>query len=269
MIMRNVASEYVRTIQIFLSALGSKLSYPEIEVQGRDYSTRTSQFRGIDFIDTRFPTMPEIGHVMRVNGKYLVHSRLIANKGFCKGSWGFNTLRTTDVDKAVKQVLMYIKPYSVQEVIDRNSDGFNGFLHDWQSTPDREFRSITAGVTRDMLVEEVKALTSAGVQFHTSGFQRVAAEGVAMFEEAARRRSTKYEITYVNFATNGTIYTKTERRHDNEGTAMEATYQSFDELPEHVRVAISLLNMVENDKGIGEIGFKIDDHQFFVLREVE
>lgn len=269
MIMQNQISEYVEPLQELLRLLGNKIPDQNISVLGTNNYSDSFAFRRINFFDTRFPNMPVFGYVRWEGGSYFVQSRLIENKRYRDYSSSYRMFETKDVKKAVKLVLQYIKPYSLQELMNKNSDNFRSFQHNWAYDFEDRFRSAVSGITRDVLIKEIKTLLASGVTFNTLEFQRVAEEGVAVFDEQQRRKCIKHEVTYVNFAKDGLIYTRAGRHDIHKDNWENKTYNSFEELPEHVQAAISLLKMVENGKGIDEVGFKQDDHQFFVLREVE
>ena len=269
MIMQNQISEYVGQLQELLNLLGNKIPDQNISVQGTNSYMHDPVLRRINFFDTRFPNMLVLGYVRWDSGKYIVQSRLIENKRYRDYNSSYRMFVTKDVKKAVKLVLQYIKPYDLQELVDKNSSEFRSFQHNWAYAFETKFRNAVSGITRDVLIKEIKALLAGGVKFHTLEFQHAAKEGVAMFDEHERRKYIKHEVTYVNFAKDELIYTRTGRQDIHRDNWENKTYNSFEELPEYVQAAISLLKMVENGKGIDEIGFKQDDHQFFVLREVE
>jgi hypothetical protein len=86
------------------------------------------QGRCARFKDIRFPHMDFIGSIYLDESNLVIHSRLINNERFAPHSRGRNTLRSKKEDKALKNMLQYLKPYTMFDSWKSRIHKFTGLL---------------------------------------------------------------------------------------------------------------------------------------------
>lgn len=214
------------------------------------------------FFDRRFPLAEEVGYVLWDYGRsvnsheYMINSRLIENAKY--GAWNqrdFNSVRTKDLNKALKKAMEFIIPYQWQELANKSKDVVERAHRSWaeeNSSMSRNFNFAHVDV-----VSELKNLMSQGVVFKTEAFKQ-AIGAIPLWEEYRARISKPVRMECVMYAL-GKVNVS------NNDSARE--YPNDEALPEDIRQKIGLLKLLEDKKLMPEIGYKFDANTFWIYTE--
>jgi len=241
----------------------AKLGYC-LTVSAVPHSYKPEEFWQLRFHDTRFigdESVDMVGVVewtygSRNDKEYKITSRKIQNDRF--GHWGneHSSRRTKDLKKAVKIAMEVLQPFEWHELSAKGRRDAERAHERWAQEDSKAvypFRINPADI-----YEEIKYLTSIGVQFKTEAFKSAAA-GIEAYEEMQRKAEIKPKFDTVMFRDNKTILIPN-------GRALEAQeLDAVEALPERTRNHIALLKLVEKDKLLPEIGYRAGENTYFVL----
>jgi hypothetical protein len=239
------------------------------------------------FKDERFPQMDykyRRTHLGSVRVKYgdddtipifVVQSRLIANQRYKNGSTDFYTKESKSIDKALKTMLDFVRPYSLSEVRRESVSDFTGSVDKWVSAAKKEYYNVKID-DRKEIVEEMLHLKSLGVQFKTSVFRKLADEVESIYGEYKRRTEAKFRAYHVVFTPNMIYVSAGEllnnSYHDSEFKADNVTpsaYQAIEMLPENILSSIGLLKMVNTGESVDEVGIRVNENEFYILEKLD
>ena len=227
-------------------------------------NTNRPEFWQLRFHDTRFvddTSIDPVGVVewtygSRSEKEYKVTSRNIRNDRF--GHWGNEhaSRRTKDAKKALKIAIDVMEPFEWHELSAKGRRDAERAHERWAQEDSKAVYPFRVGA--DDMYEEIKYLTSIGVQFKTEAFKKAAA-GMADYEEMQRKAKIKPQFDTVMFRDNKTILIPS-------GRALEPTeLGDVEALPERTRNGIALLRLVEKDKLLPEIGYRAGENTYFIL----
>lgn len=240
----------------------------------------------IVFHDKRFPDMDQryrrthLGSVTMVHdgdgdrNTFKIMSRLIKNERYRESSWDYHTKKTKSIDKALKAMLDFVRPYSIGEVRDDSASTFLGSIEKWVDNAVRKYSSLRVDRHGD-LVEEVMHLQALGVQFKTESFRKLAERVGEVTDEYKRRKYAKF-CGYHVLVTQSMIYV-TKGNIEKTGYGFKfapvdvgaKNYRSENELPDNILSNIGLLKMVPMKQAVDEVGMRVNDYEFYTLEKVD
>lgn len=241
------------------------------------------------FKDERFPQMDyrykrtHLGSVRveyenlmdKSNPIFVVQSRLINNQRYKNGSTDFFTKESKSIDKTLKTMLDFVRPYSIDEVRRETVHDFTSTVDKWVYAAKKEYNNIRIE-NRKEIVEEMLHLKSLGVQFKTSAFRKLAEEVEGVYGEYKRRTETMFKAYHVVFTPNMIYVTEGELSktcYDDfnfkSGDATPKAYQAVEMLPENILSSIGLLKMVNMKEPVDEVGLRVNENEFYILEKLD
>ena len=223
----------------------------------------------VRFYDARYPAMPEMGRLYYDGDMLVVKSRVIANEKFSTYSSGYHTVRSKKDDKVSKNMLQYIKPFSVYDAWETHINKFEDFFIKWREGPKEPCISMFRNVTYSEFFEEVLRVEAEGGPFKHPKFLKCIEIGKESFAEARRRAKVKGKLHYVHYVADGVMTLSTDindRKTKQEG-ALNLANES--ELPEIIKSNTPMLKMLSHGEGIPEIGMRLSENEFFVIELLE
>jgi hypothetical protein len=251
-----------------------------------EYDHPGGAYQRVVFKDERFPQMDhryKRTHLGSVRVKYddndtpifVVQSRLIANQRYKHGSTDFYTKESKSIDKALKTMMDFVRPYSLDEVRRESVNDFTNSVDKWVHAAKKEYNNVKVD-DRKEIVEEMLHLKSLGVQFKTSVFRKLADEVEGIYSEYKRRTEAKFRAYHVVFTPNMIYVSAGEllknSYHDSVFKADNATpsaYQAIEMLPENILSGIGLLKMVNTGESVDEVGIRVNENEFYVLEKLD
>lgn len=191
----------------------------------------------------------------RSEKEYKVTSRKVQNDRY--GHWGneHSSRRTKDVKKAVKIAMDVLQPFEWHEISAKGRRNAERSHERWVSEETKAVYPFR--ISHEDIYEEVKYLTSIGVQFKTEQFKKAAA-GIADYEEMVRKAQIKPRFHTVIDRGEKVIYIR-------DGHALEPEeFCAIDPLPEATRNAIALLKLVGKEKLLPEVGYRHGENTYFI-----
>jgi len=251
-----------------------------------EYDHPGGAYQKVVFKDERFPQMDhryKRTHLGSVRVKYddndtpifVVQSRLIANQRYKHGSTDFYTKESKSIDKALKTMLDFVRPYSIDEVRNESVHDFTSTMDKWVSAAKKEYNNVKIE-SRKEIVEEMLHLKSLGVQFKTSVFRKLADEVEGIYGEYKRRIEARFRAYHVVFTPNVICVTAGEllkNSYDDftfkSGDAALKAYQAIETLPENILSSIGLLKMVNTGESVDEVGIRVNENEFYILEKLD
>lgn len=251
-----------------------------------EYDHLGGAYQRVFFKDERFPQMDhryKRTHLGSVRVKYddndtpifVVQSRLIANQRYKHGSTDFYTKESKSIDKALKTMLDFVRPYSIDEVRNESVHDFTSTMDKWVSAAKKEYNNVKIE-SRKEIVEEMLHLKSLGVQFKTSVFRKLADEVEGIYGEYKRRTEARFRAYHVVFTPNVICVTAGELLKNSygdftfkSGDAALKAYQAIETLPENILSSIGLLKMVNTNEPVDEVGLRVNENEFYILERLD
>lgn len=194
------------------------------------------------------------------NGKpvYQVRTRHTINPRF-KNSERKRAVETTDAKRAMKAMLQYITPFTLDEVFKDHESTATGVVARWRSQLQEDVSALS--VPRSAMVTEMQNLIAQGVKFITPEFNRVAEKALAANEETQRRMGAKITKHFVSIG--GDRIAVLTVQNDNTRTAN--FYQSFESMPTLLQEGVAMLRIMQDNQHIDGFGARISENMFVVL----
>jgi hypothetical protein len=251
-----------------------------------EYDHPGGAYQRVVFKDERFPQMDhryKRTHLGSVRVKYddndtpifVVQSRLIENQRYKHGSTDFYTKESKSIDKALKTMMDFVRPYSIDEVRRETVHDFTSTMDKWVYAAKKEYNNVKID-NRKEIVEEMLHLKSLGVQFKTSAFRKLAEEVEGIYAEYKRRTEAKFKAYHVVFTPNMIYVTAGEllkNSYDDftfkPGDATPKAHQAVETLPENILSSIGLLKMVNVSEPVGEVGIRVNENEFYILEKLD
>ena len=251
-----------------------------------EYDHPGGAYQKVVFKDERFPQMDhryKRTHLGSVRVKYddndtpifVVQSRLIANQRYKHGSTDFYTKESKSIDKALKTMLDFVRPFSLDEVRRESVQDFTNSVDKWVHAAKKEYNNVKIE-SRKEIVEEMLHLKSLGVQFKTSAFRKLAEEVEGIYAEYKRRTEAKFRAYHVVFTPNVICVTAGELSKNScddftfkSGDATLKAYQAVETLPENILSSVGLLKMVNMGESVDEVGIRVNENEFYILEKLD
>jgi len=251
-----------------------------------EYDHPGGAYQRVVFKDERFPQMDhryKRTHLGSVRVKYddnntpifVVQSRLIANQRYKNGSTDFYTKESKSIDKALKTMLDFVRPYSLNEVRSETVHDFTSTMDKWVYAAKKEYNNVKIE-SRKEIVEEMLHLKSLGVQFKTNAFRKLAEEVEGIYAEYKRRTEANFKAYHVVFTPNmiyvtagGLLKTSYDDFTFKPGDATPKAYQAIETLPENILSSIGLLKMVNTGESVDEVGIRVNENEFYILEKLD
>jgi len=225
----------------------------------------------IVFEDNRFPakntkvhnivgTLRDAGLDKNNKQTYEVRSRLINNEKYASHNDDYFSRTTNDPKKVSKFLKDYFKPFTPNEIAGLTSSRFSSHDDEWRDEFRWKLRDVVA-IEPSELFAEVQHLIALGVEFQSDKFKRIVSDGMPMFTEHMRRKNESRKATHV-------FINPDDSAQASYGDFTN-TYQTLEEMPEHMQQQVAMLRMVEADTFIPEVGMKISGNTYWIYATFE
>jgi hypothetical protein len=209
---------------------------------------------------------------------YGVYSRKIQNAKYATHRDQHFMIMSKDIDKSVKNARKYLLPYTTREL----AQAFYEPLHEKVSHVLSKVKSNMHDGAREIvnnrmaILQEVAFLKKQGVEFTTPEFRDLAGRVDQLISDYAEQDKRKISALFVRFKQVGDeTYVDTQEvldvreiRWDVKMNTTGASSGSYpvNELSPDVAGQIAVLNILENDGYVANVGMKIDESTYWVER---
>lgn len=220
-----------------------------------------SYYSGVRFYDDSQKT-ESVGGIRldRMGDKvtYQIRTRFTLNPRF-KTSDRKRSILTTDAKRAMKAMLQYITPYTLDEVFKEHEDNAAGVVNRWRVELQDDVRKLSVSVTA--MMTEMQNLIRQGVKFITPEFNHVAETAMAAYEETQRRMRTPITKHFV--AVGEKAISVLSVAQDN--GRVSNSYQTFTDMPEVLQEGVSMLRIMQKNQFVDGFGMRLGEQMFVVL----
>ena len=187
---------------------------------------------------------------------YCVRSDRIKNEKFREGSEGFETKKSKDFTKGVKLALTYLKPFSVDEIMDNSISSLNSGLYRLKSEPTEKLDDA-ATIGRRRVMEEIDNMVRSGYVPITQEFK----EAMVLFQEQGEelKRIANYKPKKVF------VWVKPDRVEYQPETGEPVVAYKLDDVPEDIRNKVAVLQIGEKNHAIMDVGIKVTETTYWVF----
>lgn len=273
MIFKTPIEEFVPELQSVIKEFIRKARAPNLELMGnipKHYSHDVARFTQAAFKDPRFPQLDEfVGSITWNEGEneWTVQSRTVQNQKYRNGSIDRKRKKTKDFTKAVKMSVTHITPFTYREVMSRSDGVASVAIREWRQEGNK-FSNTFSRMSYKSLYEEVKRLRDMGVAFITPEFQKIADEGLALYELSLERKNKYVRKHHVLFIEHGRIAVTVQdvdTNDFNDAFHGSKVYESFEQLPEEIATNVAMLKMLSDKDGISGLGVRVSANEYFVF----
>ena len=241
-------------------ALSIEQSYMYLERrEGEEIKT---YYSGVTFYDNSAKDEPVGSLRLDPKGKgkpvYQVRTRFVLNSRF-KSSERKRSVETTDAKRAMKAMLQYITPFTLEEIFESHGSTASGIASRWRSQLQEDVSALS--VPRSAMVTEMQNLIAQGVKFITPEFNRVAEKALAANEETQRRMGAKITKHFVSMGKDQIAVLTVH----NDNTRVSNFYQSFESMPMLLQEGVAMLRIMQDHQHIDGFGARISENMFVVL----
>lgn len=206
------------------------------------------------------------------DGDYILHSPNIANEKYSRHNPDYYTKTTSDFKRAMKNALTYLKPVTIEQVIDKSRSKIrNAFDEMVEAVSDLD-RTLRHRIDRDgdALITEFRNMIATGYQPVTQHFRDLADE-VRKAESALdelqgydpKRVFVRILESRVEF-----VGHEGESEYDRRSgffRTQPQTVATFADLPQEIQDRINVLQITNvGDMGIKDVGAKVGDNTYVV-----
>ena len=231
------------------------------------------------YLDDCPVTLGAIGYKDYAVGKahfsYGVTSVNIHNEKYAPHRAQRNITLSDKLDKAVKNALKYIRPFTHQEIATVYYDQMFYRVRDHKAEPNSRLHKVMLTISnRDILYEELAYLNSLGIQFKTTAFQQAASKIQELAEEARESEARKVNGIFVRIRTVGEdryadVVTATNIDKNSVPLFGGSTGLLVQELPEELVGKISTLSILEDGGYVSRVGQRINEYMYWVEQDRE
>jgi hypothetical protein len=217
-----------------------------------------------------------------VNGKgdysYSVYSRKISNAKYATHRDQHYMIMTKDMGKAIKNASKHLAPYTTREL----AQAFYEPIHEKVSHVLEHAKNCMHNGAREIvnnrmaILQEVAFLKKQGVEFTTPEFRDLAGRVEQLIADYAEQEKRQVSAFFVRFRQVGdSTYADLQEVFDIRDirwdakmntTGAQAVSYLLDELPQDIAGQIAVLNILEDDGYVANVGMKIDDSTYWVER---
>ena len=205
-----------------------------------------------------------------------VYSRKIQNAKYGTHRSQFNMIMSNDVAKAVKNVSKYVVPYSAKELAQAFYDPMARNVANILQGVESKARDSIGQLRHDWnsVLTEIRSLKAKGIEFTTPEFKRVAETVDDVYGAYEAEKARKVSALFVRFHKIGeeTYVTLQEacdirgNYHDIQLGVNTNTAIPVSELPEEIVGSVSVLNILNNEQYVANVGMKLDSNHYWIER---
>jgi hypothetical protein len=231
----------------------------------------------IKFMDSRFPNdnfahkkdglIQQVGflYYAGVDGRsekpaYTIHSRLIQNDRYASYNDDYHTRTTTDLNKMLKYLKEYIKPFTALEIADRTKNISQSKLSSWIDKPDYDCSVGFRNVGSAEIIKIFVKLKELGIPEANESHARINREVVPAYLEGLERRNLSLARTHVFVNPDHTV----QLTHAEEKPPRLDVYDSMESVPHEIQQQVAMLQLCQTGQYLGNVGIKMSDSEYWV-----
>lgn len=205
--------------------------------------------------------------------KYMVYARTINNEKFATHNDQYNMATAEAIERAIKNVKKYIRPYTPVECASLSFDSvrskFTSVVQGASSTL-RTARSDVIDSTH--LRNELFHMLDVGYKFLAIELREKIVQWREKYNEDQVARGRALHVYYVNIRLHHEemmcdviLVLDANDRYSLDANTPVVTYR-MEELPEHIGGGVAALSMVDDDHYVDGVGLRVDSTTFWVQR---
>jgi hypothetical protein len=205
--------------------------------------------------------------------KYMVYARMIKNEKFSDSKDQYFMATAENIERAVKNVKKYMRPYAPVECASMTFDGIRN-----------KFSSVVSGVSSEVynakndilssphLRAELFHMIDVGYEFLSEDFKGMIVKWREKYIEDQESRGRALHAYYVNVRIHreemmcDVIEVLDAYKRSRLDAHMAVTTYKMEDLPEHLSGSLAALSMVEDDHYVDGVGLRVDSATFWVQR---
>jgi hypothetical protein len=201
---------------------------------------------------------------------YMVDSRLIANEKYSTRNERYSMRLTTNINRAIKNALVNLVPYSTLELTHRCYREFRAKSYEVGENKGNTLERLLGQINKVALLNEIRSLKSAGVQFSTQEFRAVAAECDEAVQVSNAEKGKRVDALLVHFLGQGqNMFAESVPVQDIRRTAYPVgndavTTHTLADIPELIREKVAVLQTLLPGNHVDGVGMKMSDRLFWV-----
>ena len=207
------------------------------------------------------------------DSKFMVYARMIKNEKFRDDSDQYHMATAEGIDRAMKNVKKYMRPYSPIECAGMSFESVRS-----------KFSSVVQGVSSELynakndilgsshLRMELFHMLDVGYEFLTEEFREKIVMWRTKYQEEQEARGRALHAYYVNVRIHreemvcDVIEVLDANKRSRLDAHMPVTTYKMEELPEGVAGNLAALSMVEDNHYVDGVGLRVDSATFWVQR---
>ena len=234
-------------------------------------------------VNTLYVTIPNCPYTVALIGfgqfkmsttssEYIVKARGIRNEKYHTNREQYCMRFSKNVTTAAKIALTYLTPYTTCEVANLKFDSFSRASSSAGRKKAGVLPTLCGAVTSSVLINEIRSLKAAGVQFNTVEFQAIADQCDEASKLANDERNKRVDAVFVQFIeSKGTGFKaqcvtveNIRNKNDFDVRGLPTTTYELSELPEFMTSKISVLQILEDGNHVDGVGMKVNPTLFWV-----
>jgi hypothetical protein len=207
------------------------------------------------------------------DSKFMVYARMIKNEKFRDDSDQYHMATAEGVDRAMKNVKKYMRPYSPIECAAMSFDNVRNRFSSVVSNVSSELASVRHEIQNSVhLRMELFHMLDIGYEFLTEEFREKIVKWREKYQEDQEARGRALHAYYVNVRIHreemvcDVIEVLDANKRSRLDTHMPVVTYKMEELPEHIGGSLAALSMVEDNHYVDGVGLRVDSATFWVQR---
>ena len=208
--------------------------------------------------------------------KYTVWSKRITNRRYAQWGEARHTISSIKVDKIIDKLLEVLTSFTEIELATRSYRLVDVKFDDWLRESKNAYGDLHPQYMRaaeiiEALIEDYMAASNGAAPYTNATLQRYfRPEFVAAYKENRDRLDTKRPNINVFINPDGLVHmvrNKKEESTEPENYELVGKFNSYDEVPQGMREACSMLKLVEGGTYVQNVGYKHPTHNSFWIYE--
>jgi hypothetical protein len=192
---------------------------------------------------------------------YKITSRLVENEKFRSHSHDHRVRKCVSIPVFLKHMKKYLLPFSPEEMVEFSRRDASRSFSQWVSEARNKWDKVVLPINGRAILEEVQKLKAMGIKPQTKAFEDVYATGVDAYSEY-QRRDNRLFANMSNVFINPDETVTVTRLEDSK--AMTTEYQSLGECETYIQEGITMLNMVEGNTYVGDVGLRTSHNTYWI-----
>jgi hypothetical protein len=203
--------------------------------------------------------------------KYMVYARMIKNEKFSDNKDQYYMATAENIERAVKNVKKYMRPYSPVECAVMSFDSVRNRFSAVVSNVASELSSVRYDITQSAhLRAELFHMVDVGYEFLSEEFRGMIIKWREKYLEDQESRGRALHAYYVNVRIHreemmcDVIEVLDANKRSRLDPHIPVLTYKMEHLPEHLSGSLAALSMVEDDHYVDGVGLRVDSATFWV-----